>query len=169
MKTLKLFIIIILAFSCSLSAQNKEEKEKAAIYNPTADAAKDIEAAVKLAKEQQKHVLIQIGGNWCPWCIKVHKFLAENALLDSIMKADYIFVLVNYSKENRNYDILKKFEYPQRFGFPVFIVLDGDGKRLHTQDSGFLEKEDSYDLKKMKIFLLTWNKGALNPGKYEEK
>jgi len=169
MKSLFAVIVSVVFLVSTLSAQSNEDKEKIKIYNPFADAGKDIEQAVKTAKEQNKHVLLQVGGNWCPWCIKIHKFIAANAFLDSIVKADYVFLLVNYSKENRNYDILKKLEYPQRFGFPVFVVLDGDGKRLHTQDSGFLEKDESYDLKKIKTFLLTWNKEALNPEKYEDK
>ena len=36
-------------------------------------------------------------------------------------------------------DILAKYGYPQRFGFPVFIVLDGNGNRIHTQNSAYLE------------------------------
>ena len=169
MKSLIAVTIAFLVLTSVLRAQKTEEKEKGKIYNPTADAAKDIEQAVKSAKEQNKHVLIQVGGNWCSWCIKFHKFINTNTQIDSIVKADYVFLLVNYSKENRNYDILKKLEYPQRFGFPVLVVLDGDGKRLHTQDSGFLEKDDNYDIKKVKTFLLTWDKEALNPKNYEEK
>jgi hypothetical protein len=29
---------------------------------------------------------------------------------------------------------------PQRFGFPVFVIIDGDGNVLHTQDSALLEQ-----------------------------
>ncbi len=169
MKSLFALIIAVFILIPSIKAQNKDEKEKIKIYNPTADAASDIKQAVKKAREQNKHVLIQVGGNWCPWCIKFHKFINANAQIDSIVKADYVFLLVNYSKDNKNLDVLKTLDYPQRFGFPVLVVLDGEGKRLHTQDSGFLEKDDNYDIKKVKTFLLTWNKEALNPEKYEDK
>lgn len=169
MKPFNLIIIIVFVFCYSLSAQKTEVKEKVVIYNPSADAAKDIVVSVVQAKKQNKHVLIQIGGNWCSWCIKFHKFIHAETQIDSIIKTDYIFLLVNYSKENKNLDVLKRLDFPQRFGFPVLVVLDGNGKRLHTQDSGFLEKEDGYDVKKVKTFLLTWNRGALDPEKYKEK
>lgn len=166
----KLFITVALViFNLALIAQQKEEQPKPVIYNPEANAPEELSKALEKARNENKHVLVQVGGNWCPWCIKVHKFLNENAQLDSIIKADYVFLLVNYSKENKNPDLMKKLEYPQRFGFPVFVVLDGQGRRLHTQDSGFLEKDDSYDLKKMKIFLLTWNREALKAENYLNK
>jgi len=163
MKNFILIFVFLNAISL-IMAQSNDDKNK--LYNPMADASADIDNALRLAQEQNKHVMIQIGGNWCPWCIKVHKFINENALIDSIIKADFVFILVNYSKENNNFDVLKKLEYPQRFGFPVFVVLDEKGKRLHTQDSGFLEKEDTYDTKKFKTFLLSWNKNALTEEKY---
>ncbi len=164
MKYINIIILFLLFLNFQLHAQETEKNNK--IYNPLADASSELTQALLNAQEQNKHVMAQIGGNWCPWCLKVHKYLAENMILDSIIKADYVFLLINYSKENRNLDILKKLEYPQRFGFPVFVILDENGKRLHTQDSGFLEKENSYDEKKFKTFLLSWNKNALKDEKY---
>ena len=38
------------------------------VYDPDADAKKDIEEAIKKATKNGKHVFLQIGGNWCPWC-----------------------------------------------------------------------------------------------------
>ncbi len=54
-----------LLISCVIFAQATEVN----IYNPEADARADIASAVKQAKAENKHVLLQIGGNWCPWCI----------------------------------------------------------------------------------------------------
>jgi len=167
---IKLIICIIFSFCCvALKAQQNEEKEKIQLYSPEKDAHKDLTEAIANAKQHSKHVLIQVGGNWCPWCIKLHNFINENAVIDSIIKADYILLKINYSKENRNLDVMKILEYPQRFGFPVLLVLDAGGKRLHTQDTGFLELDGGYDLKKLKTFLLAWNRGALLPENYISK
>jgi len=95
-------------------------QEKATPYNPNADAKADFKNAIAKAKSENKHVLIQVGGNWCSWCIKFHKFATADTKIDSIIKADYIYILLNYSKENKNLDILKTLQNPQRFGFPVF-------------------------------------------------
>ncbi|GAB6279950.1 MAG: hypothetical protein STSR0006_19930 [Lentimicrobium sp.] len=59
------------------------------------------------------------------------------------------------------------FEYPQRFGFPVFVILNQKGERIHTQDSGLLESGENYDDKKVIQFLKNWSPKALDPSLYE--
>jgi hypothetical protein len=73
---------------------------------------------------------------------------------------------VNYSKENMNLPMLEKLHYPQRFGFPVFLILNEKGERIHTQNSAYLEKGDGYDKPKIMEFLGAWSKNALDPKKY---
>ena len=159
-----LTILIFVLTSIIVSAQ-----EKASVYNPNADAAADIKVAVAKAKAENKHVLIQVGGNWCPWCIKFHKMATTDAKIDSTIKADYIYILLNYSKENKNLPVLHTLQNPQRFGFPVFVILDGEGTLLHTQDSGFLELDKGYDPKKVSTFLKQWTFKALDPKNYPDK
>lgn len=161
-------IFILLLFFIQTFAQEK----KPAIYNPDADAKNELADAIKKAGAEGKHVLLQVGGNWCPWCIKFHKLIHENASIDSIIKKDFVFLLINYSKEKpeyKNLDILKQLKYPQRFGFPVLLVLDGKGNRLHTQDSGFLESGDGgYDSYKVMTFLKCWKPAALKEDTYKK-
>ena len=52
---------------------------------------------------------------------------------------------------------------PQRFGFPVFIILNGDGEVLHTQDTALLEEGKSYNKNHVLRFLKSWTYKALNP------
>ncbi len=156
-------IFFVLLFSVSFAQQPIK------LYNPDADASAEIEKAIIRAGAEKKHIFLQIGGNWCPWCLKYHKFCAEDKSIDSLMSKNYIAIKVNYSKENRNYPILKKLNYPQRFGFPVFIILDKNGNRIHTQNSAYLEEGDSYSKKKVLEFLNNWTPDALNPERYKEK
>lgn len=152
-------LLILLLTSTLIFSQ----EEGIHIYNPDADAKANIAIAVEKAKSENKHVLLQIGGNWCPWCLKLHGFMAADPQIDSLMNADYVRVMVNYSKENKNDAIMKELEYPQRFGFPVLVVLDGNGRRIHTQDSWYLEKEKSYDQEKVIHFFKMWSYAATNP------
>ncbi len=148
----------------------KAQDKKPTIYNVEADAKADLKAAMDKAGKEGKHVLIQVGGNWCKWCIKFHEFVKKDAQIDSLINADYVFILINYSKENRNLELMKQLEYPQRFGFPVLVILDAEGMRLHTQDSGFLESgNDSYSKEKIMTFLKCWNTKALDPKNYISK
>lgn len=143
--------------------------QTAKIYNPDADVSAAISQGLIKAKGENKNIFLQIGGNWCPWCLKFHKLYAEDSEINGSMEKNYIFILVNYSKENRNYATLKKLEYPQRFGFPVFVILDSNGKRLHTQNSSYLEEGDGYSKKKVLEFLKQWSPDALNSDNYKEK
>jgi len=159
MKSILLLFILFTAF-------NLYAQDKITLYNPEADARKELNRAIQTAKDQQKHVLIQVGGNWCPWCVRLHGVFESNARIDSILKSDYVFILLNYSKENKNEVVLAELGYPQRFGFPVLLILDQDGRRLHTQNTAYLEKDKGYDTDKLAGFLLDWNETAMDPKSY---
>jgi thiol:disulfide interchange protein len=160
----QVILITILSLAVALPAISQEA---VSVYNPSADAKVELTAAIQRAKDQNKHVLVQVGGNWCPWCIRLHGFFKSEARVDSILNKDYVFVLVNYSKENKNPEVLASLGYPQRFGFPVLLVLDQNGQRLHTQDTGLLELDKGYDPEKVARFLLSWNVAALKPEMYK--
>jgi thioredoxin-related protein len=163
---MKGFVLLFISFVFFLGVSAQQPVK---IYNPSADAKKEIASALLQAGENGKHVFIQIGGNWCPWCIHFHKFVHEDAKLDSLMKADYEVVLVNFSKENENRDVLSTLDFPQRFGYPVFIILDEKGNRIHTQDSGFLEEGKGYSHEKVERMLLLWSAGAIQKTKEKFK
>jgi len=162
----KIVLYIIFSFVLlNLNAQTSKVK----LYNPDAKAKSDIKMAVAQAKAEGKHVLLQIGGNWCVWCIAFNKKVVENDTLNKVLKSKFITYHLNYSKENWNEDVLAELGYPQRFGFPVFVVLDGNGKRLHTQNSAFLEESKSYNTKKVLDFFNHWSTSSLNPKNYPSK
>ncbi|MBQ2043578.1 MAG: thioredoxin, partial [Bacteroidaceae bacterium] len=57
--------------------------------------------------------------------------------------------------------LMKMLGFPGRFGFPVFVVLNPEGKVLHIQDSGYLEEGNSYDQKKVMRFFQNWTPKAV--------
>src|SRR5688500_1658403 len=93
------------------------------LYKPDENASVALEKALLTATASGKHVFVQIGGNWCVWCARFNEFVTKDPKTDSLVNANYVVYHLNYSKENYNRDLLKRFAYPQRFGFPVFIVL----------------------------------------------
>ncbi len=139
------------------------------LYHPEADGRKEISAAVKEAKDAGKHVLVQVGGNWCVWCARFNDFVANDRSLDSLMNSNYIVYHLNHSKENTNAELLEKYGFPQRFGFPVFLVLNEKGDLVHTQSSWYLEAGKSYDKEKVTAFFTDWSKKALDPAQYKEE
>ncbi len=160
---------ILLAASVLLISMISFAQEKK-LYDPTTDAEKDITIAVKKAKAENKFVLIQGGGNWCSWCIEFARFAKADFQIDSLMNASFVWYHLNMSKENRNEKIFAKYGYAQRFGYPVFIVLNGNGERMHTQNSAYLEDgKKSYDKEKVFDFLKAWTPAALDPNTYIPK
>jgi thioredoxin-related protein len=154
-------LITVLLFTVNIFAQEKK------LYNPAANAAADIEAVVKKAAAENKFVLIQAGGNWCSWCIEFARFSKADPQIDSVINSSFVWYHLNYSKENRNEALFARYGYPQRFGFPVFIILDGTGQRINTQSSEYLEDgKKSYDPKKVLNFLEQWSPKALSPETY---
>lgn len=166
---IRIFLWFLLLTFLPVYLSLAQNSSKPVIYHPEANAAADLQAAIKKAKAENKHVLLQIGGNWCSWCLKFHNLTTTDAQLDSALRANYVVLKINYSKENQNLPVLQQLEYPQRFGFPVFVVLNGDGKRLHTQNSAYLEEDKGYSKKKILEFLDQWSKAALSPEKYQKK
>ncbi|BDD06351.1 thioredoxin family protein [Aureibacter tunicatorum] len=142
--------------------------QKKKIYNPRANANEQISDAINKARIEKKHVLVMVGGNWCSWCVKFDKFVTGDYAVSEYLDQHYILVHVNYSKENHNYRTLQELGFPQRFGFPVFVVLDEKGQRLHTQNSVYLEKDGGYDEEAVLNFLKHWSNDALNPANYEK-
>jgi thioredoxin-related protein len=142
-------------------------QEKFELYKPEADAQKELENAISQAAQEKKHVFIQVGGNWCGWCKLFHELTTSDEELKKYINENYVVLHLNYSKENKNLETLVKLEYPQRFGFPVFVILDGTGKRIHTQSSGYLEEGKGHSKKLVMDFLQSWSPAALNPELYK--
>ncbi|HEY6503415.1 MAG TPA: thioredoxin family protein [Chitinophagaceae bacterium] len=155
-------VIVTLSFSQDLKKFN--------LYKPQENAEEKIAEAIKNAKAGGKHVFVQIGGNWCIWCARFNDFVTSDPSIDSLIKANYIVYHLNYSPENKNEKLLARYSYPQRFGYPVFLILDGTGKLLHTQNSAYLEDgKKSYNKETVTGFFTDWRPAALDPNQYKEK
>lgn len=160
------FFLAFSLFSITLAAQ---DMSKFKLYKPEEDAEKALEEVVERAKDENKHVFVQIGGNWCVWCARFEDFVKSDTSIDSLVKANYLVYHLNYSKENKNAEMLERFKFPQRFGFPVFLILDGKGRLLHTQNSAYLEAGKGYDKEKVMSFFTDWTPKALDPDQYKDQ
>jgi len=150
----KLIFLLFLAVGTIVSAQEK-------YYNETVDGMAQIEAATIIAKQTGRYVLCQVGGNWCPWCIRFAKFATTDSIIAPLIEKNFVYVHINYSKENKNPEAMKYLGNPARFGFPVFVILDEEGRPIHIQESASLEEGKGYDQKKVQNFLTLWTKKAV--------
>ena len=152
----------------ALSGHAQPEK-KFSLYNPQENADSTLNKAIAEAKKANKYIFVQIGGNWCGWCARFHEFITSDKQIDSLIRSSYVVLHVNYSPENRNKDLLTDLGFPQRFGFPVFCILDENGMRIHTQNSAYLEEGEGYNKQKVMEFLTSWTPQALDPKTYKNE
>jgi thiol-disulfide isomerase/thioredoxin len=115
-----------------------------------------VAAAIAKGKASGKRILVQVGGNWCGWCYRLHQYFNEQPAVAKALDDGFEVVLVNFSDENRNQASLG--QYPPFIGYPHLFVLDSDGTLLHSHDTGELEAGDSYNQAKVLAFLSDWKK-----------
>lgn len=132
-----------------------------ASFDPLRDPAGDLESAKVEAMRGGKRIMLDVGGEWCSWCHLLDKFIEGDAEIRSFRDANYVWMKVNYSEENENKPFLSA--YPGIKGYPHLFVLDADGKLLHSQFTGELEKGKGYDRAKFFDFMKAWAPEASTP------
>lgn len=157
--------IIIAMFAAMLTLSASAQSNLKKIYNEEADQVEQLDNALKQAKKEGKFVISQVGGNWCRWCLMFADFVEKDAELTKFIDDNFVFIHSNYNPRERADEkalaMLKKLGNPERFGFPVFVVLDETGKVLHTQDSSYLEEGNGYSRDKVVRFFKNWTPEAV--------
>jgi len=123
-------------------------------YDPNRSAEQDLQNAVAEASRTGKHILLEVGGEWCSWCHIMDRYFDQNPALTTLRETNYVTVKINFSKENENAKFLS--QYPKIPGYPHIFVLEANGKLLHSQFTAELEEGQSYNLKKFTDFLKAW-------------
>jgi thioredoxin-related protein len=155
----KQFLWLVLAaalvlLAAILPAEVKSEG-KPAIYDPAADMKTLIAAAVKKAGVEDRNILLMFGGNWCPWCHRLHELFAADAAINKVLSGRYIVLLVDVGEkpgQPLNQDLVEHYRV-KGFGYPALAVLDKQGKLLCAQSTGVLEKDKGHDPAKVLAFL----------------
>jgi thioredoxin-related protein len=124
------------------------------IYDPAADAKAQIATAVEKAKRENQRVLIMFGGNWCPWCHRLHGLFKSDQDIAKTLLYEYQLVLVDIGRSDKNTDIVSGYGLDlKKDGVPYLLVLDGEGKVVARQETGALESGDHHDPDKVAAFL----------------
>lgn len=151
--------IISLLFVLSISLVANAQVAK--VYNEEIDPMAQIDSAVAKAAREGKFVVCQVGGNWCPWCLRFADFIQKDEAIRSVVEQNYEYIHVNYPRRGAAQPLMKRLGYAARFGFPALVILDGEGQIVHIQDSGLLENGQSYDSKKVLQFFKGWTPKAV--------
>ena len=123
-------------------------------YDPARDPFVDDRAALKLAQETNRRVLIEVGGNWCSWCLKLDKFLAENPLIREQLHQNFVILKVNVSETNDNAEFMAGF--PKPLGYPHIYISEADGRLIFSKDTAQLLENSRYSVQRFQQFIDKW-------------
>lgn len=165
MKRLFTAAILLVFMTMAANAQGALKK----VYDENIDPLEQIDKALASAKAEGKFVVCQVGGNWCPWCLRFADFVEKDSAVNKVVTDNFIYRHVNYNPRKTAGDeavkkaamLMQRLGNPARFGFPVFVVLDENGKVLHIQDSSFLEEGKGYSEEKVLRFFKNWTPKAV--------
>jgi thioredoxin-related protein len=160
-----LLALLAVQFALTVNAQTALKK----VYDEDVNPIEQINQAVVKAKSEGKFVVCQVGGNWCPWCLRFADFITNDTTISNVIEQNFVYIHVNYNprksggaeKEALAKAMLQRLNNPARFGFPVFVVLDDEGKVIHIQDSSFLEEGQGYNQGKVLRFFKNWTPKAV--------
>ena len=159
----KVALAVCLLVAVSMSAKQGHKtpppapatNKAGATYDPSRDAAKDLQDAIALATKTNKKILLEVGGDWCVYCNIMDATFEGHPQLRKVRDTNYVTVKINYSKENPNEAFLS--HYPKIPDYPHFFVLDSKGALLHSQPTHGFEHGKNYNAGKIDAFLRKWS------------
>ncbi len=157
------FLAILLTMMVNAQATTRK------VYDEDINPIRQIDLAVAKAKSEGKFVVCQVGGNWCPWCLRFADFITNDTTISKVIDENFVYAHVNYNprktegeaKARQAAALMKRLDNCGRFGFPVFVVLDEEGRVVHIQDSSFLEEGQGYNKEKVLRFFRNWTPKAV--------
>ena len=85
-----------------------------------------IDAALALARAQNKEVLVVFGADWCPDCQALKNYL-QDPELSVVMEQRFCVVGINIGRFDLNTDLVKQYGLDLKFGIPAAIILTDSG------------------------------------------
>jgi thiol:disulfide interchange protein len=123
-------------------------------YDPDRDPFSDGHAAIKLATETERHVLIELGGDWCRWCHIMDRFFDNNPEVKQQLHNTFVILKVNVSDANDNEIFLSSF--PKPLGYPHMYVANSKGSLLLSKDTADFLVNSKYSTKRFEEFIEYW-------------
>ncbi len=163
-KILTITLLAMALFCVTANAQTEATSAPKKVYNEQINPLEQIDQAILQAKAEGKFVICQVGGNWCPWCLRFADFITNDSTINSVIEQNFVYIHVNYHPRKAGEvgkALMKRLNNAGRFGFPVLVVLDEEGQIIHIQDSGLLEEDKSYNQKKVLTFFKQWTPAAV--------
>jgi len=149
MKTVALTTVLTLAIGAYTPAPAQGP------YDKHADAHKDIEAALRQARADDRLVLLDFGANWCLDCIVLSR-LFEDKTVRSFLQDNFHVVQVDVGNWDRNLDVSRKYGSPIDNGIPAVVILAGSGDVIASTRNGALADARTATAREVLVYLQCW-------------
>jgi|SRR6266702_4604650 len=148
---------ILVLFSTLLVAQQQTLQMDPKLYDPAANAKKEIAAALLESKKDHKRVILVFGGNWCFDCQVLNYWFHQRGIVE-IVDQYYRVIHVDIGQYDKNLDLPEKYGTTIKKGVPAISILDPTGKILFGDVTGEFENARGMDPNAIKAFLVKWEK-----------
>jgi len=104
----------------------------------TAEWTTDYDAALKLAKETHRQILLDFtGSDWCGWCMKLDREILSTPEFKRLADEHLILVKIDFpmhkaqsdAEKSRNEELAARFNVQ---GYPTLVLLNSDAKPCGT-------------------------------------
>ncbi len=107
-------------------------------YDEHADAAAQVQAALKTAAAEQRPVLLVFGANWCPDCRVLDLTMKRPAMAPMVARNFVQVVKIDVGRYDHNMDVAARYGVPLKKGIPAVVVLSPNGKVSYATQAGEL-------------------------------
>jgi thioredoxin 1 len=149
-------VIVSILAALALGAARSAEHD---IYPAPEQAKTDLASALAASAANHKRVILDFGGNWCPDCHVLDRYLHDPAI-EALLQAGYILVHVNVGRINENLDIAERYQIPLRKGVPARAGRGENGEHLYSQKTGEFEAMRGMQSSSVTDFLVRWKPPA---------
>ena len=135
------------------------------LYDPNQNSYEVAQAALARARREYKVILVDVGGDWCVWCIELDRFIESHPALKKLLDEYYvrvrIYVSESFRAEGKNLEFLRAL--PSIHAIPHFLIFDNEGTFLQSQRTLEFEEGSSYNHERLKAFFEKWADARLPP------
>ena len=131
-------LLVVAMFALTAQAQNEGKTAPKKVYNEHINPLEQIDQALVQARAEGKFVICQVGGNWCPWCLRFAEFITSDSTINAVIEQNFVYIHTNYLPRKAGEvgeALMKRLNNAGRFGFPVFVVLDEEARATTRKKS----------------------------------
>lgn len=150
--------IYLLAGFPVMASTQLDLPEYSRVYDASRNPNADGRAALQLAKQTNRIVLVEVGGDWCSWCHVLDRFIKDHPPLEARLHETFVVLKVNVSDVNDNAEFMSSL--PPALGYPHMYVIGSDGIVVHSQDTAEFLENKKYSRQKFLAFLDRWKNAA---------